>query len=152
MKGITEYDRNGVHVLRVHYSADPEKNTPEWIAEQKEGTTTAGWEQEYEINFNVFQGKPWYGEFRYDCHVAKGPLRSLGGRPIIRGWDYGLTPATCFTQTTAKGQLLILYPELQSIECGILNHGKIVKSESGTYFPVVEITWIRTREARYECR
>ena len=136
MQGITEYDTpQGVHVLRIHYTADPDKATPEWVAEQKKGMTQAQWEREYEINFHVFPGKPWYPEFRYDFHVAKENLQPILGRPVIRGWDYGLTPATCFTQTTAKGQLLILYPELQSTDCGILHHGSIVKSESMTYFP-----------------
>lgn len=135
MKGITEYKHNGVHVMRVHYSADPDKDNPEWVAEQKRGTTSAGWEQEYEINFNIFRGKAWYPEFRYDFHVAKSHLKLIEGRPVYRGWDYGLTPATVFVQPTAKGQLLILYPELQSVDCGILAHGRVVKSESGIYFP-----------------
>ncbi len=99
------------------------------------GTTVADWEQEYEINFNVPKGKPWYPEFRYESHVASGPLSPIPGRPVIRGWDYGLTPATVFCQTSAKGQVLVLWPELQSWESGILAHGRVVQSESGTYFP-----------------
>lgn len=135
MQGITEYKTpQGVHVLRLHYTCDPDKATPEWKAEQKKGMTQAAWEREYEINFHVFPGKPWYPEFRYDFHVGKESLQPIKGRPIIRGWDYGLTPATVFCQTTAKGQLMILCPELQSVDCGILAHGRVVKSESGTYF------------------
>jgi hypothetical protein len=135
VKGITEYDTaQGVHVLRVHYTADADKCDPKWIAEQKTGMTATAWEQEMEINFHVFQGKPWYPEFRYEVHVAKNRVTVLQGRPLLRGWDYGLTPATVFCQTSAKGQLLVLYPELQSIDCGILAHGKVVKSESATYF------------------
>ncbi|MBP2651946.1 MAG: hypothetical protein H6Q74_2771 [Firmicutes bacterium] len=140
MQGITEYDHNGVQVLRVHYSADPAKDNPEWVAEQKKGTTTAAWEQEYEINFNYFSGRPWYPEFRRDFHVAKDPIRPVAGRPIVRGWDYGLTPATCFCQTTAKGQMVILYPELQSTDCGILAHGQVVKAEAVSYFPGYEFS------------
>ena len=135
MKGITEYDNNGVHVLRVHYSADPSKDTPEWIAEQKKGTTTAAWEQEYEINFYAIQAKAWFPEFKRETHVAKQPLNPIGGRPVLRGWDYGLTPATVFAQTTAKGQLQALYPEIQSWDNGITAHGAVVVSESSTYFP-----------------
>jgi hypothetical protein len=136
MKGITEYNTaQGIHVLRIHYTADPDKCSPQWIAEQKKGITQAQWEREYEINFHVFPGKPWYPEFRYDFHVAKANLSPIPNRPLIRGWDYGLTPATCFCQSTAKGQMLILYPELQSVDCGIINHGKVVQAESHTYFP-----------------
>lgn len=136
MPGITEYDtEDGFHVLRVHYTADPAKRSEEWKAKEQQGTTIADWEQEMEINFNVPKGRPWYPEFRYDFHVAKAPIAPIAGRPIIRGWDYGLTPATVFAQTSAKGQILILWPELQSWESGIHAHGRIVQSESGTYFP-----------------
>ena len=135
MPGLTEYDTaDGFHVLRIHYTADPAKRSQEWIAKEQVGTTVKDWAQEFEINFNVPKGKPWYPEFRYDFHVAKGPLQPLPGRPVLRGWDYGLTPATVFAQTTAKGQILILWPELQSWESGILAHGRVVQSESATYF------------------
>ena len=122
-------------MLKLHYTADESKRSAEWIAEQKKGLTQAQWEREYEINFHVHPGKPWYPEFDINRHVAKEPLQPIQGRPVIRGWDYGLTPATCFCQTTAKGQLLVLWPEIQSVDCGILAHGRVVRSESGTYFP-----------------
>ena len=134
--GVTEWDTpDGFHVLRVHYSADPGKRSLEWKENEQKGTTVADWEQEMEINFNVPKGKPWYPEFSYEMHVAKEPISYLPGRPIMRGWDYGLTPATVFCQTTAKGQIIVLYPELQSWESGIRAHGRVVKSESSTYFP-----------------
>jgi hypothetical protein len=140
MQGITEYDHNGVHVLRIHYTADPAKQTKEWIDEQKKGTTAAAWEQEMEINFNAIQAKAWFPEFRRDFHVAREPLQPIPGRPILRGWDYGLTPATVYEQSTAKGQILVLYPELQSWDNGITAHAKVVKSESQTYFPQHKFT------------
>jgi len=122
-------------VLRVHYTADPAKRSDEWRAREQTGTTVADWEQEMEINFRVPKGRPWYPEFRYDFHVARRHLVPIQGRPVLRGWDYGLTPATVFCQTTAKGQLLVHWPELQSWESGILAHGRVVQSESATYFP-----------------
>jgi hypothetical protein len=136
MQGITEHKTDqGVHILRIHYTADPDKRDPSWEIEQKKGMTKAAWEREYEINFHVYPGKPWYPEFDYERHVSKSKILPIPGRPIIRGWDYGLTPATVFTQITAKGQMLVLYPELQSTDCGIINHGRVVKSESNTMFP-----------------
>jgi len=135
MQGVTEYDRNGVHVLRIHYSADEDKRSPEWKDEQRRGMSKAMWDKEYEIKFDVFTGKVWFTQFRPEFHVAKEPLPPIPGRPVFRGWDYGLTPATVFAQTTAKGQLLVLYPELQSWDNGITAHGLVVRSESSTYFP-----------------
>lgn len=133
LTGVTEYRRNGAYICRIHYTADPAKRDPEWIAREKKGSTAAGWEREMEINFNVSIEKPFYNEFRYDFHVAKQPLKLLQGRPILRGWDYGLTPATVFAQTSAKGQLLFLM-ELQSTDCGMRNHAKVVRNESNTFY------------------
>ncbi|MDR3564783.1 MAG: hypothetical protein P4N59_25590 [Negativicutes bacterium] len=135
MQGVKEYEKNGVHVLRIHYSADPDKRTDEWKAEQQRGMSKAMWDREYEIKFDVITGKAWFAEFRADFHVAAEPLGPIEGRPVFRGWDYGLTPATVFAQTTTKGQLIILYPELQSWDSGITAHGLVVRSESATYFP-----------------
>lgn len=143
MQGITEYKTaQGVHVLRIHYTADEDKRSPEWVAEQKRGMTQAAWEREYEINFHVHPGKPWYEEFRLDFHVAKEPIQSIPGRPVFRGWDYGQTfnPAVVFGQTTVFGQLLILYPEINGLNAGLHPFARTVKSESGTYFPGYSFT------------
>ena len=82
MPGMTEYDTpDGFHVLRIHFTADPRKSNPEWIAKEQLGTTVADWEQEMEINFNIPKGKPWYPEFRYDFHVAKSHLSHVPVAP-----------------------------------------------------------------------
>src|SRR6266568_2159267 len=47
---------HGIHILRLHYSADPEK-TPDWAAAQKKAMTNpADYQQEYEINFSAKLG------------------------------------------------------------------------------------------------
>lgn len=133
MQGVHEYRKNGVYVARIHYTADPSKRSEEWKAREKKGTTTEGWEREYEINWTVSAEPKYYPEFNYNLHVANEELKPMAGRPLIRGWDYGLTPATVIAQTTAKGQLLIL-TELQSWDCGMLAHGRAVQAEMATYY------------------
>lgn len=51
-KGVqTWVNRHGIRILRLHYSADPDK-TPEWAAKQRAAMTNeADYQQEYEINF-----------------------------------------------------------------------------------------------------
>lgn len=50
------HTQHGIRILRLHYSADPEK-TPEWAAGQKAAMTNpADYEQEYEINFSAKMG------------------------------------------------------------------------------------------------
>ncbi|MGE1061207.1 hypothetical protein NXG27_00960 [Megasphaera paucivorans] len=133
LTGVHEYRRNGAYIARIHYTADPIKRDPVWIANEKAGATTEGWEREYEINWNVSINPKYYPEFSYERHVAKEPLKPLEGRPLERTWDYGLTPATLIAQQTAKGQLLIL-DELQSFDCGMRNHAKAVRAEMGTFY------------------
>jgi hypothetical protein len=136
MQGITDFiTPQKVRVVQIHYSADPDKRSQEWIDKAHEGMSKAMWEKEMEINFAVVLGKAWFPEFRKGFHVAQSHIEPISGRPVFRGWDYGLTPATVFGQTTAKGQLLILNPELQSWDNGITAHGLVVQTESATYFP-----------------
>lgn len=139
LEGMTEYRRNGAYIARVHYTADPDKRSEEWKAEQKAGTTTAGWEREYEINWNVSLEKPYYSEFRYDFHVKT--VKVDVHRPLEAGLDYGLTPATLIGQTTSKGQLLIA-KEVQSWDCGMRTHAKALKSELAAYFYGMPINFI----------
>ena len=134
MPGVHEYDRNGVHIARIHYTADPAKRSKEWKEKERKGTTTEGWEREYEINWTVSAEPKYYPEFNYERNVSKLPLRPIAGRPLQCGLDYGLTPATLIAQVTAKGQILIL-SELQSFDCGMRNHAKALTAERTTFFP-----------------
>lgn len=137
IQGMTEYRRNGAYIARVHYTADPDKRSAEWKAEQQKGTTTAGWEREYEINWNVSIEKPYYPEFKYDFHVAQSRLKPDPNRPLELGFDYGLTPATLICQTTAKGQILVLR-EIQSWDCGMRNHAKVLMGDLAAFYPEYE--------------
>jgi hypothetical protein len=124
--------RQGLTVVRVHYTADPAKRSAAWREEQKRGMSEAMWEREMEINFRIMLGKAWFPEFRYEFHVAKENLRPFDGKPIIRGWDYGLTPCTVFAQYGPKGELVVL-GEVQSMDCGITAHAKVAEAESAAF-------------------
>lgn len=124
--------KQGLTVVRVHYTADPAKRSAAWREEQKRGMSEAMWEREMEINFRIMLGKAWFPEFRYEFHVAKENLRPFAGKPVIRGWDYGLTPCTVFAQYGPKGELVVL-GEVQSLDCGITAHAKVVEAESAMF-------------------
>lgn len=44
----------------------------------------------------VRDGKPIYPEYLDSTHCK--PIKPIKGKPIIRGWDFGLTPCCVFTQ------------------------------------------------------
>jgi len=81
LEGVHEYRRNGVYIARIHYTADPNKRSEEWKEHEKKGTTTEGWEREYEINWTVSAEPKYYPEFDYQRHVA---LEELADRSSCR--------------------------------------------------------------------
>jgi len=96
--GIEERDTDtGIHVVRLHYTADPEKRSDEWKQAAAAGMSSRAWAKEYEIDWTVASGLPVYGDvFVREIHVAKEPLLAYPERAIYRGWDYGL----CYSSDT----------------------------------------------------
>lgn len=57
---------------------------------------------------HVSDGKPVYGQWRDDVHLSKYPLAAIKGRPLLLGFDWGLTPACVVAQLMPSGQLRLL--------------------------------------------
>ncbi len=102
--------RNGFTIARLHFTADPRKRTPEWIAESKRGMSPAQWEQEFNISYNAFQGERAFPEIvtRRDEIVSKeGPY--VDGLwpldlPMWGGFDYGArNPSSFHVYTVVDG-------------------------------------------------
>lgn len=53
----------------------------------------------------VVDGKPVYPEYNDQTHCR--PCRPVKGKPIKRGWDFGLFPACIFTQVTPEGRFIV---------------------------------------------
>src|SRR5262249_25011124 len=55
LTGVTEWDcpRNGVHVVEIHYTADPNKRDPAWKREAQRGMPPRGWAREFEITWDL---------------------------------------------------------------------------------------------------
>lgn len=98
--------RNGLLVVRLHYSADPRKRTPEWKAEASANMHPRSWRREYEIDWASPEGDPVIPEFREDLHVRDFAWdRSLR---LLRFWDFGyVSPVVLFAQLTFFGQLRV---------------------------------------------
>lgn len=96
--GLTERKlaRNGFVVLRLHYSADPEKRDPEWIRVQREGMTEAQWQQEFEINWEAYSGIPALPRFTvYRDTITITPFRIPDTWPRYAAADYGYRNPYC---------------------------------------------------------
>ena len=76
MKGIsTRTTSLGFNILRLHYTADPDKDptTPagkRWYDEARKGISDARWRQEHEIDYGALGGQLVFPEFEPSIHVV----------------------------------------------------------------------------------
>lgn len=90
---------NPFHVLRLHYTADPDKD-PErdgqkWYAAKTAdmgGASSSGWQREYEIDFKAQAGAKVFGNFNERHKVEPRVLPRWFHRWVV--WDYGLRNPT----------------------------------------------------------
>ena len=100
--------------------------SPEWIKVYVDG----------EYGF-VIDGKPVWPEYRDELHCpadkGKWPMPSEG-LPIVRSYDFGLTPACVFSQISARGQWIV-FDELSGTSIGADAFSDVVLEHSARYYP-----------------
>ena len=89
----------GTAVLRVHYSADPDKSPDneigrQWIAIAKTKMSEDDWEQEMEINYDSFSGRPVVSNFRRDIFVKTFDYDPAA--KVYMGVDFGSEVCVAF--------------------------------------------------------
>jgi hypothetical protein len=98
---VVHNQKNNFTVVTLHYSADPDKNTKTWVTEAKKGMPERGWLREYEIDYSVYEGKPFYEFNHYNIQANKYEPKET----LYRGWDYGYhRPACLITKLNANDQ------------------------------------------------
>src|SRR5262249_17881662 len=61
----------------------------------------------------------------------------VAGQPIVRSWDFGLTPACIFSQITPRGQWIV-FDELVASDMGADQLSDTVREHSARYYPRFE--------------
>lgn len=110
MKGIHKWKnpQNGFAVYRLGHEANP-IYTPEFLKEVRHGMSFLDFLREYLLVWRAFAGKPVYIEdWDQGSHATNDMPAYNPNLPIVRGWDFGLTPACVFTQLVEDQQLLVL--------------------------------------------
>lgn len=98
--------RNGLTVVRLHYTCDPAKRTPEWKAQAAANMHPRTWRREYEIDWASPEGEPVIPEYREDIHCR--PFDWDPKLRVLRFWDFGFVSPVClFAQLTFYGQLRV---------------------------------------------
>lgn len=107
LPGFTTWDNpgNGFHVVKLHYTADPAKRTPEWKSRAMQGMPLRGWQREYELSFEAPLGAAVVPEFGTTHVRSFAPSKAR----ILCGWDFGqVSPAAVFAQKDIHGRTLIV--------------------------------------------
>jgi len=88
---IGKNKNNGFAFVKLHYTADPAKQSEEWKRKAKYGMEHKAWMTEMELSWQTYAGAPVYGsEFNEDLHVLDFRMDPNPEYPIIlRGWDFG---------------------------------------------------------------
>lgn len=82
----------GVHCLRIHYSADPDKSKDtavgrQWIEDTKRGCSPNDWLREFEIDYESYVGRPVIDSYAPHIHVKK--LMYDSEEMLRISFDYG---------------------------------------------------------------
>lgn len=81
----------------------------------------------------ITDNRPVYPEYNDEIHVAE--VEPTPDKPIIIGFDFGLTPAAVFCQVSAKGRLVVV-DELFAEDMGIAQFARdVVKPHLSVHYP-----------------
>lgn len=135
MQGLRVWDNpgNGFTVMELHYTADPAKRSKEWKANERRSMPRRKWEQEYELKWESWSGKAVYADYDDRLHAVDGHIDPVLGLPLLRGWDFGLTPAAVIAQV--EGTRLSVLMEFTGYNEGIDTFSDKVISYCKAHFP-----------------
>lgn len=94
-------------VFETHYTAHPHKRSKSYRESIKKSLPLRKFLQEYELNWDTFEGMPVYPDFNANIHLSRTRLEPKLGLPLLCGWDFGLSPA-CVVAQLQGNQLIIL--------------------------------------------
>ena len=106
---------NGIGVMMIHYSADPDKNPDTergriWLKNERREfhNRPQEWARRYEIDFSGASGPRCFPEFD-DTLSYQPDLKFVKGKPLLASWDFGTrNPATSFLQWDEENNLRVL--------------------------------------------
>jgi hypothetical protein len=135
MEGV-EVWRNAMNrffVFQLHYTANPAKRSAEFREQASSSMPKLKFLQEYEIKWLSFAGIPVYPDWNATAHGSRTTLDPEPGLPLLRGWDWGLTPACVIAQL--QGDRLIVLAEITANNMGAKRFTPKVVRECAQQFP-----------------
>ncbi len=125
--------RNKFMVFQLHYSADEHKRNPLYRDTIKSAMPIKQYMQEYELAWDSYAGRPVYEDWNALIHGSQERIEPELGLPIIRGWDFGLTPAVVLCQYVEE-QLRVL-KEFTAVNMGITRFCDFAIPQMKQFYP-----------------
>lgn len=126
--------KNGFVVFELGYRADPAKRDPGYIKQVKDGMPIRRFKQEYELQWDSFEGLSVFGDWDLNVHGVKGDIDSHLGLPLLLGVDFGLTPALIVCQL--QMDTLVCLREYTAINMGAERFFAWVTPQLKMHFPM----------------
>ena len=120
MKGVTVHTRGRTCHLRIHYTADPErdpatKEGKKWFEHAMEGLPELERRREYELDYTSRGGEVVFPRFSVERHV--GVFEPIPDNETTLAWDFGVVgSAATLAQVTPGKDLLILFESVAERE------------------------------------
>lgn len=130
---IWKNPKNKFLVFQLHYSADPKKRDPLYRDQIKSAMPHRQYMQEYELQWDSFEGTPVYPDWKRSVHGREEKMRPEIGLPLLRGWDFGLTPACVIGQLV--GDQLRIIKEFVEINMGAERFSSMVLKQCAVLWP-----------------
>jgi hypothetical protein len=134
MEGVEVWQNpsNKFVVFQLHYSADPKKRDPNWLENIRSSMSSAKFNQEYNLQWDTFHGKPVFPDFSERLHCVEHASPELG-LPLILGIDQGLNAACIVCQV--QGDRFVILKEILGVNMGAERFVEKVCSELSVSFP-----------------
>ena len=110
MEGVEVWrnPKNEFTIVDLHYTANPAKRGEAFRDALKKTLPIRKFRQEYEKNWETYEGRPVYEDFNENYHLLHVSPKVSPTLPLILGWDSsGLTPA-CLVAQMQEDKLIII--------------------------------------------
>lgn len=124
---------NKFFVFQTHYTADPTKRDPSYIANIKASMPLAQFRQEFELVWESFEGNAVYPDWNREIHGVKAIIKPMLGLPLFLGIDQGLSPAAVVAQI--QGEELVIMKEYTADNMGAERFNEYVTTQLRRDYP-----------------
>lgn len=129
---IWKNPKNKFAIFQCHYLADPAKRSKDFKETIKNSMPRGQYMQEYELQWDSFAGLPVYPDFNKRDHCTDKWTPQIG-LPLLRGWDFGMTPA-CIVAQLEMGRLTVIKEYVQ-FNMGIERFSTLVLQDCALQWP-----------------